>query len=182
MSLLCKRVSTCCSLAPLSGMDRLNELSKPPARRLSRNSEAESSDLDTGLRSSRKKVSKTRVYDVARRVILISISTRSQLSVFQLNGYQPARQSRDNVVSEKPLTHRSGTSLGRRIVRESRKMERWDILFFYFISTLYIYPPHSQESNEGAIHRVSNYPDLIPEVPRYCCPLKFFISVLYIKI
>ena len=43
------------------------------------------------------------------------------------------------------------------------------ILFFYF--NLYIYPPDSQESDGGAIHRVSNYPDLLPEMPRYCCPL-----------
>ena len=43
------------------------------------------------------------------------------------------------------------------------------IYFFYFY--LYIYPPDSQESDGGAIHRVSNYPDLLPEMPRYCCPL-----------
>ena len=45
-------------------------------------------------------------------------------------------------------------------------------LFFYFIYfNLYIYPPDSQESDGGAIHRVGNYPDLLPEMPRYCCPL-----------
>ena len=43
------------------------------------------------------------------------------------------------------------------------------ILFIYF--NLYIYPPDSQESDGGAIHRVGNYPDLLPEMPRYCCPL-----------
>ena len=42
-----------------------------------------------------------------------------------------------------------------------------NVLFFY----LYIYPPDSQESDGGAIHRVSNYPDLLLEMPRYCCPL-----------
>ena len=42
-------------------------------------------------------------------------------------------------------------------------------LFFYFY--LYIYPHDSQESDGGAIHRASNYPDLLPEMPRYCCPL-----------
>ena len=42
-----------------------------------------------------------------------------------------------------------------------------DRIFFY----LYIYPPDSQESDGGAIHRVSNYPDLLLEMPRYCCPL-----------
>ena len=31
-------------------------------------------------------------------------------------------------------------------------------LFIFFI-LLYIYPPDSQESDGGAIHRVSNYPD-----------------------
>ena len=43
--------------------------------------------------------------------------------------------------------------------------------FFFLYINLYIYPPDSQESDEGAIHRVSNYPDLLPEMPRYCCPL-----------
>ena len=41
--------------------------------------------------------------------------------------------------------------------------------FIYFY--LYIYPPDSQESNGGAIHRLSNYHNLLPEMPRYCCPL-----------
>ena len=40
--------------------------------------------------------------------------------------------------------------------------------FFFY---LYIYPPDSQESDGGAMHRVSNYPDLLPEMPKYCCPL-----------
>ena len=43
--------------------------------------------------------------------------------------------------------------------------------FFFFFFYLYIYPPDSQESDGGAIHRVSNYPDLLPEMPRYCYPL-----------
>ena len=43
--------------------------------------------------------------------------------------------------------------------------------FFIFYFYLHIYPPDSQESDGGAIHRVSNYPDLLPEMPRYCCPL-----------
>ena len=46
-----------------------------------------------------------------------------------------------------------------------------DDIFFYFYFNLYIYPPDSQESDGGAIHRVGNYPDLLPEMPRYCCPL-----------
>ena len=43
--------------------------------------------------------------------------------------------------------------------------------FFFFFFYLYIYPPDSQESDGGAIHRVSNYPDLLPEMPIYCCQL-----------
>ena len=45
--------------------------------------------------------------------------------------------------------------------------------FFYFLYYfyLYLYPPDSQESDGGAIHRVSNYPDLLPEMPKYCCAL-----------
>ena len=49
------------------------------------------------------------------------------------------------------------------------KQVKDDFIFFYFY--FYIYPPDSQESDGGAIHRVSNYPDLLPEMPRYCCPL-----------
>ena len=45
------------------------------------------------------------------------------------------------------------------------------INFFIFYFFLYIYPPDSEESDGGAIHRVSNYSDLLPEMPRYCCPL-----------
>ena len=51
----------------------------------------------------------------------------------------------------------------------SAYLDRSSTYFFYFY--LYIYPPDSQESDGGAIHRVSNYPDLLPEMPRYCCLL-----------
>ena len=44
-------------------------------------------------------------------------------------------------------------------------------LFYFIYFYLYIYPPDSQESDGGAIHSVSNYPDLLPEITRYCCPL-----------
>ena len=40
-------------------------------------------------------------------------------------------------------------------------------MFFY----LYLYFLDWEESDGGAIHRVGNYPDLLPEMPRYCCPL-----------
>ena len=35
-----------------------------------------------------------------------------------------------------------------------------------------------QESDGGAIYRVSNYPDLLSEMPRYCCPLVILIEIL----
>ena len=49
----------------------------------------------------------------------------------------------------------------------------FNIYKFFCFFYLYIYPPDSQESDGdgGAIHGVSNYPDLLPEMPRYCCPL-----------
>ena len=49
------------------------------------------------------------------------------------------------------------------------------IYFFYFY--LYIYPPTTQESAGGAIHMASNYPDLLPEMPRYCCPFEILIEI-----
>ena len=52
-------------------------------------------------------------------------------------------------------------------IRPNKDNQGFFFIFFY----LYIYPSDSQESDEGAIHRVSNYPDLLPEIPRYCCPL-----------
>ena len=48
---------------------------------------------------------------------------------------------------------------------------RDDFYFLFYLFYLYIYPPDSQESDGGAIHRVSNYPDLLPEMLEYCCPL-----------
>ena len=45
---------------------------------------------------------------------------------------------------------------------------------FFFNFNLYIYPPDSQESAGGAIHRAINYSDLLPEMPRYCCLLVIF--------
>ena len=48
-----------------------------------------------------------------------------------------------------------------------------DKLFIYlllFILFLYL-SPNLPESDEALIHKVSNYPDLLAEIPRYCCPL-----------
>ena len=42
---------------------------------------------------------------------------------------------------------------------------------FIFSFYLYIYPPDSQESDRGA----NTYQDLLPEMPRYCCPLEIFL-------
>ena len=42
------------------------------------------------------------------------------------------------------------------------------LIFLLLLFYLYIYPPDLQESDGGSIHRVSNYPDLFPEMPRYC--------------
>ena len=55
-------------------------------------------------------------------------------------------------------------------------------LFFIFYFYLYIYPPDSQEGAGSAIHRASNYPDLLPEMPRYCYSLEILIEIsLYFR-
>ena len=36
--------------------------------------------------------------------------------------------------------------------------------FYFYIFYLYTYPPDSQESDKGAIHRANNYPDLFSEL------------------
>ena len=45
--------------------------------------------------------------------------------------------------------------------------------FFIFYFCLYIYPSDSQESDGAANTWVGNYPDLLPEITRYYCPLAF---------
>ena len=42
---------------------------------------------------------------------------------------------------------------------------------FRFSFHLYIYPPESQESDRGIIHRASNFPNFFLEMPGYCCPV-----------
>ena len=42
-------------------------------------------------------------------------------------------------------------------------------LFIYFISIFILLT--CRKATEALIHRVGNYPDLLPEMPRYCCPL-----------
>ena len=46
---------------------------------------------------------------------------------------------------------------------------RWKL---YFISS-HVYPSDSQESVAAAI-RASNFPGLVSERPRYCCPVEIF--------
>ena len=48
---------------------------------------------------------------------------------------------------------------------------------FYFLSSLHIYPPDSQQSDGGVIHRASNYPDLLSKMPRCYCSVEFFIWI-----
>ena len=54
----------------------------------------------------------------------------------------------------------------------------WQLLcMFLFYLYLYIYPPDSQESDGGAINSKSNYPDLLSEMSRYCCPLEILKEI-----
>ena len=49
----------------------------------------------------------------------------------------------------------------------------------YFTFYFFIYPPDSRGSDGGTIDRTSNYPDLLPEMPRYCCPIKNIYFFFY---
>ena len=46
------------------------------------------------------------------------------------------------------------------------------IVFFLFKNfiAIFILLAH-REAMEALLHRLGNYPDLLPEMPRYCCPL-----------
>ena len=51
-----------------------------------------------------------------------------------------------------------------------------------FLFYLYIYPPNSQESDRGAIHRASNYPVVLPEYAKIAVCLKFFLFISFKEI
>ena len=50
-------------------------------------------------------------------------------------------------------------------------------VLFFFHFYLYIYPPDSQESAVGSIHRTRSYPDMLPKMLTYCCPLEILIEI-----
>ena len=42
--------------------------------------------------------------------------------------------------------------------------------YFYYLISIFILLIR-KKATKKLIHRVGNYPDLLPEMPRYCCPL-----------
>ena len=46
------------------------------------------------------------------------------------------------------------------------------ILFIYFMFVSILLT--RRKATEAIIHRPSNYPDVLPEMPRHCCPLEIF--------
>ena len=42
-------------------------------------------------------------------------------------------------------------------------------ILFYFTSILILLT--RRKATEALIHKLGNYPDLLPEIPGYCCPL-----------
>ena len=50
-----------------------------------------------------------------------------------------------------------------------RKKKLQKIYFLIFISMFILMT--RRKATEALIHRVSNYHDLLPKMPRYCCPL-----------
>ena len=60
-----------------------------------------------------------------------------------------------------------------------RKIRRSDYrcvnpYLFYFIYSFHLYIYLSDSPTSDAMHGASNYPHLLPEKPRYCCPLETF--------
>ena len=49
-----------------------------------------------------------------------------------------------------------------------KKVDSFFIYLFYFISMFILLT--RRKATEALIHRVGNYSDLLPEIPRYCCP------------
>ena len=56
-----------------------------------------------------------------------------------------------------------------RLLNKNVNSELVNFYFFYFISVFILLT--CRKATEALIHRVGNYPDLLPEIPRYCCPL-----------
>ena len=54
-----------------------------------------------------------------------------------------------------------------------------NVLYFIFIFYLFIYPPDSQESDGGAIHRAGNYPDLLIHI--HICKILFYQFLNFMK-
>ena len=49
-------------------------------------------------------------------------------------------------------------------------------LFFFIFISIFILLTH-KKATEVRIHKVSNYPNLLPEMPRYYCPLEILIEI-----
>ena len=57
-----------------------------------------------------------------------------------------------------------------------RRTKSYDANSNVFVSFyLFIFPFDLQESIKGTIQWASNYLNLLPEISRYCCPVKIFI-------
>ena len=48
------------------------------------------------------------------------------------------------------------------------------LFFFIFISIFILLT--RRKATEALIHRIGNYPDLLPEIPRYCYPLVIYCN------
>ena len=56
-----------------------------------------------------------------------------------------------------------------RLLHDQGLLWQCQACLFYFIYFIFIFI--FRKATEALIHRVGNYPDLLPEIPRYCCPL-----------
>ena len=52
-----------------------------------------------------------------------------------------------------------------------KKLKESILLLYYFIISIFILLARTK-ATEALTYRVSNYPNLLSEMPRYCCPLE----------
>ena len=54
-------------------------------------------------------------------------------------------------------------------------------LFIFFNFHLYMHPTLLQKSVGGPIVRIFNYPNRLPDIPRYCFQLLYFVFLVFLN-
>ena len=73
-----------------------------------------------------------------------------------------------NLVSERSELYMQQKGIVFKI--EINELKAFILFYFIYFISIFILLTHGK-ATEALIHRVGNHPDLLPEIPRYCCPL-----------